>query len=226
MLPEIDNKTYFSRIHEEYRKASALADEFYQNIGAELKKKLYGVVVDFGNGGIINYPIENIDKLICIDIIYKNTTITDNKVDYRYGDFYDITFREEIDCLLAQFLFHHLVDDEKLKSSIRKIRGKLKRNGKIIILEIVLPRFAELIQNILKPIILNTLAIMRKPSLRFFSSRTLVELLAEAGYKDIQTQEIEMSVDKRLSPAPVLFPKMRIPGKMYPLKCILIEANP
>ncbi len=226
MLTGPDNKTYFSKFHEEYLKASSHSDELYQNIGAVLNKKLYGVVVDIGNGGVINYFTKNIDKLICIDIIFKNTIITNNKIDYIYGDFYDITLKDKIDCFLAQFILHHLTDDEKLISAIRKLRKNLKGTGKIIILEVVIPRFAELIQNVLKSIIFNLLVIMKKPSLRFFSSRTLVELLADAGYTDIQIQKIEKPVDKRISPAPVLFPNLRIPSKIYPFRYILIEAKP
>lgn len=217
------NKTHFVKIKKEYQKASEYSDELYQNIAARLNKILFGRVVDFGNGGIINYDTKKIIRLICVDIINKSKNITNRKIDFIYGDFYDFDLSCKADCILAQFLLHHLTDDIKLINSIKKIKNKLNEKGKIIIVEIEVPIFVELIQNITKPIIFKVLALIKKPGLRFFSSRSLFTLLAESGFKDIRIQNIP--IGKKVSPAPVLFPKLRIPGKLYPFRCILIEAK-
>ena len=75
----MENKTYFQQIQKKYKKAAEYNEELYQNTAMRLNKILYGDVVDFGNGGIINYQTGNIKKLICIDIIFNDKMITDNK---------------------------------------------------------------------------------------------------------------------------------------------------
>lgn len=217
------NKTHFAKIKKQYQDASEYSDELYQNIASRLNKILFGMVVDFGNGGIINYDTQKIEKLICVDIINKGKGITNKKIDFVYGDFYDFDLTCKVDCLLAQFLLHHLTDDKGLINSIRKVKARLNEEGRIIILEIEIPAFVELVQNIAKPLIFKLLALLRKPGLRFFSSRSLCALLAGAGFKDIRIQNIP--IGKKVSPAPVLFPMLRIPGRLYPFKCILVEAK-
>ena len=41
-------------------------------------------------------------KLICVDIINKSQMITDNKIDFIYGDFYDIELAGKVDCILIE----------------------------------------------------------------------------------------------------------------------------
>ena len=219
----MENKSYFEKVTKEYKKASEYSEELYQNMAIRLNKILFGRVVDFGNGGIINYDTQKIEKLICVDIINKNRNITNKKINFIYGDFYSPDLNSNADCILAQFLLHHLTDDKKLRISIRKVKTKLNERGKLVIGEIVVPRSVELIQNIMKPIIFPILALMKKPGLRFFSAQSLSALLADAGFNDIQIQNIP--IGKKVSPAPVLFPGLRMPGKLYPFKCILIEAK-
>lgn len=217
------NKEYFTKIKKEYQKASEYSDELYQNVAARLNKILFGRVVDFGNGGIINYDTQKINKLICMDIIFENKSITDNKIDFIYGDFYDIDLDSKADCVLVQVVLHHLIDDKKLRKSYKKVKEMLNENGKFIIVEVAFPKFLESLQNIVKPIIFIVLSMMKKPSLRFFSTKSLSASLVEAGFNNIQIQYIP--IGKKVSPAPVLFPNLRIPGKLYPFKLILIEAK-
>ena len=219
----MENKTYFTKIVEEYKKATDYNEELYQNVGKKLDEILFGKVVDFGNGGVINYDTRRIKKLICVDIIFENKSITGNKINFVCGNFYDINHGCKADCVLAQVLLHHLTDEKKLRKCLRKVKAVLNKNGKFIIVEVAFPRFLELFQNIIKPILFNILAMMKKPSLRFFSVKSLLALLAEAGFNNIQIQYI--ATGKRVSPAPVLFPNLRIPGKLYPFKHILIEAK-
>ena len=219
----MENRIYFSKIQREYREYYEYSEELYQNTAEKLDKILFGKVIDFGNGGIINYNTDSLEKLICVDIINKDQKITDNKIDFIYGDFYDIELDGKVDCILIQFLLHHLTNDEKLHGSIQKLKNLLNENGKIIILEVVFPRYLERLQNMLQPLFFTTLRALRRPNLRFFSWQALVELLSTLQPSDIKVQYI--SIGKKVVPAPVLFPKLKLPGRLYPLKCILIEAS-
>lgn len=180
-------------------------------------------MVDFGNGGIINYDLRKLDQLICVDITSRNGRISNNKVTWVCGDFYDVQLNIRPDFVLAQFLLHHLVEEERLFEAMQRIRSMLKPEGKVIVLEIEVSRFFELVQRIFQPIILIGLAIIGRPPIRFFSAASLMKLLERADFKQIRSSKIP--IGKNLSPAPVLFPNLRIPGKIYPFRCIMVEAS-
>jgi len=217
------NKEYFKKIEKDYQEASEYNDELYRNIGSELDRILWGKVIDFGNGGVINYSTDDLEKVICVDIINQEQTLSSKKVDFIYGDFYAIDLNDKANCVLAQLMLHHLVDTEKIKHSLRHVHSLLEEGGRFIIVEVEFPRFLERIQNIFKPVLFKLLSMMNKPSLRFFSRQSLEKLVTEAGFSICTTRRI--SIGKRVSPAPVLFPKLKIPGKLYPFKCMLLETE-
>jgi len=219
----MENKVYFTKIRNEYQLASDHSSELYQNISHALEPNLKGVVIDFGNGGIINYDTSKLKKVICIDIINEEKHITDNKIDHIYGDFYNFELDSQADCFLLQFLLHHLTDNENISLSLRKLKEKLDPDGKLLIVEIDLPGYAESIQSMVMPLLNMLLSLLKKPHVRFFSSRTLVKLVTEAGFSNIETQTI--SIGKTVSPAPVLFPGLKIPGKLYPFNIIMLKAE-
>jgi len=218
----VEDKEYFRKIRANYLKASAYSSELYQATSTRLNRILFGTVVDFGNGGIINYDTKRLKQVICVDIINEEAKLSNGKVDFVYGDFYQGS-PCKADCVLAQYLFHHLTDDEGLREGIKKVKTMLNEKGKMVVLEVALPEWAENIQNRVRPVFLALLSALGKPGLRFFSAKSLVNLLRECGFRRIQEERI--SVGRRVSPAPVLFPDLRIDGKLYPFKCILIVAS-
>jgi hypothetical protein len=118
---------------------------------------------------------------------------------------------------------HHLTEDGKLKFALKKVKELLKENGILIVGEVAIPRFMELIQSIMRPLISGILAVLKKPGIRFFSRKTLAYFLVESGFEDIHITDI--AIGKKVVPAPVLFPKLKIPGRLYPFKIILVEAK-
>ena len=219
----MENKPYFTKIRGEYQLASERSSELYRNIAQALQPNLKGVVTDFGNGGIINYDTSGLSKVICIDIINEQKDLSESRIDHIYGDFYNLKLERDSDCFLAQFLLHHLTDDEKVLSSLRNIKGKLNPDGKLIVVEIDLPPWVERMQAILLPALKRVLSLMHKPQIRFFSSGRLIRLLEDAGFENISLQTIP--IGKKVSPAPVLFPRMQIPGKLYPFRIIMLKAR-
>jgi hypothetical protein len=116
-----------------------------------------------------------------------------------------------------------LPDDRKLKKSLIKVKELLNENGILIVGEVAIPRFIEFIQNRLRPIMSGILSLLKKPEVRFFSRKTLANFLVESGFENIEISDI--GIGKKVVPAPVLFPKLKIPGKLYPFKIILVEAR-
>ena len=224
MTRSTKDKNYFTKMTQEYQAASAYSGDLYRGISRRLDELLFGTVVDFGNGGIINYDFTALDKVICVDIINRDRKLTDNKVDFIYGDFYDCDMKVKADCILAQFLFHHLTDELGLRRGLREARSMLNQNGRMIVVEIGIPEWVEKVQSRARRLLFALLSFMKKPCLRFFSERSLFRLLRDAGFKDLRPQYVP--IGKLVSPAPVLFPNLRLPGLLYPFRCLLIEALP
>jgi hypothetical protein len=221
----INNKDYFLNTINKYRDASEYTGELYQNIGKYLNNRLCGRVIDFGNGGIINYQTGNLKKVYCIDIINENHS--EGKIEYMYGDFYDINLNIEADCLILQFLLHHLTEDSRLEYAMKKAKTLLVNPGKLFVMEVIFPAWIERLQNLFKPVIFSSLALLKKPSLRFFGIVSLRQLIMHAGFQILREEYISIRPldGKKMSPAPVLFPSLKIPGRLYPFKCVLIEAR-
>jgi SAM-dependent methyltransferase len=223
----VENKAYFKTIQREYGEASASSSQMYLDIGRRLDEILFGTVIDFGNGGVINYDAGRLDSLICVDLIDPGRStfpVSGEKIRYVQGDFYDIGVNFRPDCVLAQFLLHHLTDDQRLLLSLKRVRTLLRPGGKLILLEIKLPDCFEVIQRLFRPTLAFLYTLLQKPPVRFFSLRGLFKLLMEAGFAPGPAQVI--SIRGRVSPAPVFFPQLRMPGWLYPFRCMLIEARP
>lgn len=217
------NREYFTRIRADYRKATDYNAELYRNIAAQIGSLLRGTVVDFGNGGVINYDTANIDKLVCVDVINEGTELTSAKIDHVYGDFYEYELPRDADYVMAQFLLHHLTDDGRLEAALRRLRRALAGRGRLIVVETVLPAAFERLEQALRPAVDGFLKLLRRPALRFFSIASLCALLRRAGFSAIEVRPV--AIGRRVSPAPVLFPRLRIPGRLYPLRCVVVEAS-
>jgi hypothetical protein len=216
------NEVYFRQNKREILEAAEYNRELYANIAAKLYGLLRGKVIDFGNGGVINYDTMRIDKLICVDVTNAKKGLTSQKIDFIYGDFYSFEFPTDLHCVMAQFLLHHLSDDQRLSESLGGVRAALGHEGKFIVVEMLLPRYLELLQGALRPLIYRLLAWMGKPALRFFSLESLSSMLRSTGFGRIETHFVD--IGSRVAPAPVLFPRLKIPGRLYPLKCVIVEA--
>jgi len=221
------NEEYFSQIRQEYQEAIAYitehSAEWVRQLGAKLNEILAGKVADFGNGGVMFYDLDNIDELLCVDITNQKAPVTEGKITYVYGDFYDFDFPSDLDFSLAQMLLHHLTEDERLDTALRRLNIALGSRGKFVIVEMVMPAYMESIQNILRPVLDSALRMMNKPELRFFSFDSLSRTLKKAGFNHLTAHNIK--VVGWTAPAPALFPKLKMPGWLYPLRCVVIEAS-
>lgn len=220
----MDNEDYFSSIRGDYQRAVEGSSEGYANIAAELAGLLRGRVVDFGNGGVIHYPIEHLERLTCVDIINDETPVRRGKVEFVKGDFYAYDFPAGTDCVLVQFLLHHLPDDARLAAALAALRRALGTQGRLVVVEALMPRPMEALQNALQPLTSPLLRALHKPPLRFFSRPALSRLLTDAGFTELRFRRVD--VGARMAPAGALFPRLFIPGWMYPMQWVVVEATP
>jgi SAM-dependent methyltransferase len=220
----VDNEDYFGNIRGDYRRAVDGSAEGYANIAAELAGLLHGRVVDFGNGGVIHYATERIERLTCVDIINDATPVSRGKVEFVKGDFYAYDFPADTDCVLVQFLLHHLPDDARLAAALAALCRTLGTRGRLVVVEALMPRPMEALQNALQPATSRLLRALHKPPLRFFSRRSLAHLLTDAGFAELRFRRV--GVGARMAPAGALFPRLFIPGWMYPMQWVVVEATP
>ena len=219
----MDNERYFDKIRAEYQAAIADSSEAYANIGRLLDERLKGRVVDFGCGGIINYQMAHLEHLTCVDLMPPPAPASGAN-SWEQGDFYSYDFSAGPDQVLVQFLLHHLPEDEQLEAALRRLARDLPPGGKLVIVEMLLTGIAPAVQWLLRPLIRLGLNLLGKPDIRFFSQDSLTNLLQRTGFGQLSWETVD--VGTWVAPAPVLFPKLRMPGKWYPLRCVVLEAAP
>ncbi|MGD2090148.1 MAG: methyltransferase [Candidatus Aminicenantes bacterium] len=221
----MDNKEYFSKNKNLYKEEVKKCNVLYRNIANKLNEIISGKLIDWGNGGIINYDNERLKKVICFDIINENKILTSDKTDHLYGDFYQPEFPLKPDYILIQFLLHHLVDDEGIKNGLKECRKVLEHKNQLIVVEMVLPVYLEVIQNALKPLLFLLLTLFKKPTIRFFSKKSLFRALEETGFNVVKVINIELGKSMILSS--VISPKLKLklPTLLYPTRCVILLAE-
>jgi ubiquinone/menaquinone biosynthesis C-methylase UbiE len=93
--------------------------DVYRNTKKLLDKFLVGVksVLDVGNGGVINYTFENLERLDCLDISISESTKTkyghQENVQFIMGDALHLPFdNDQYDVAILQYVLHHLTVSE------------------------------------------------------------------------------------------------------------------
>ena len=188
----MENEEYFSGIKREYQEAIDFSSEIYANIGAALKPRLRGTVVDFGNGGVINYDTGDIDRLRCVDLVAHEPETSMPNVEFVRGDFYEYRIPDGTDAVLAQFLLHHLPDDARLDAALARLREDLGDKGRFVVVEMLLPAPAAWLQTLVRPLLYRLLGAMGKPALRFFSRASLQQRLRAAGFERLSWTRVDV----------------------------------
>lgn len=194
----------------------------YEQSGKIIEPYVQGRVLDIGSGGVINYSLDKVDKLVCQDIVFGNHSPGSDKISFVYGDFYYYQPLFSPDTVIAQFLFHHLADNQKLIDSLSKLKQSMPRRANLIIAEVELPGFLNITQ---KFFLKSALKFFDKPEIRFFTQPKLMDILSQAGFKSTLIQSFR--IQGMVNPAPVIFPRIKIPGWLYPFKIMILRAfNP
>ena len=215
----MENQEYFLRNRTAYKNAVSSSAGLYEQCGKVIEPYVQGRVLDIGSGGIINYSLDRVEQLVCQDIIFDKQTIGHDKVSFVYGDFYDYKPLFSPDTVIAQFLFHHLSDDYRLIDSLSRLRQSMPKSACLIIAEVEMPGFLDKPQRVLlKP----ALKLLAKPEVRFFTQPGLMDILSRAGFKSTVIKSFR--IQGMVNPAPVIFPRIRIPGWLYPFRIRIIKA--
>lgn len=222
---------HFHKVSDSYQQVVLGTNrQLYQNVRLELEKHLRGVVLDIGNGNVFNYDLDRLDKVIAVDLAFRNMKDS-SKVNYFSGDARNLNMAQDHSCdyVLMQFLVHHIVDRNKkmtgdsIARALSECHRVLKIGGKLIIVEMLVTSFVETLENILYSLTYKLLTLLNKPMVKFYSRLGLIARLKKAGFSDIIDYEIDMG--KWIDPFEALFPgAMKLPRFLYPAQCRLISS--
>ena len=205
----------------------------YQNIGVSISEQLKGSVLDIGNGGVFFYNTEPLEKITAVDIAYPHQMMNTEKISFITGDARDLHFLadETYDCILMQFLLHHIVEstrqqtEDVLLSIFQESFRLLKRGGKIVIIESIVNSFVEVWENLFYTFHASILHALNRPMVKFYSLKSLTELLKRSRFAEVQIQKIPIG-NKWIPLAPALFPGiLKVPPYLFPTRFYRIVST-
>lgn len=231
---EIDVGEYFSKYSEDYNAdIYGPLQEACWNVRKVLDKRLYGTILDIGNGGVFFYNTNALEKIIAVDLAYPKEIQNTEKITFYSGDARDLSFleTEKVDCVLMQFLLHHIVEktrkqtDESLTKLFAETRRVLKPNGRLIIVESVVFPIFESFENVFYALNSYILRLLNKPMVKFYSKWSLMSYIKKEGFSHLEFKKISLG-ERWIPLAPALFPgKFIVPPWLYPTRFCCITAS-
>jgi SAM-dependent methyltransferase len=219
-------KQYFEKNPEHLKHAKEAYILLYENSGKKISPHISGTVLDIGSGGIINYNSAKAEKLVLIDISVANKENAVKNIFFVNSNVKQLGLKRGIaNSIIIQHVLHHLAEDtrkkseESLANSIHEISSALKKGGKLIIIEGVVPYSLEIIQKILFP--LNKILyqiLFNFPMVLQYSQKTIIKQVQQHG---LNIESIELIDDGNVLP---IF-GMNLPRKYIPLKHLCIIAR-
>lgn len=218
-----------------YKNVHTSLQQLYQNIGMSINEQLNGAVLDIGNGGVFFYDTTIPEKITALDVAYPHAMENTEKISFITGDVRNLHFlkNETYDCVLMQFLLHHVVESthkkttETLTGIFQELFRILKRGGKIILVESVVNIAVETWENLFYPLHAGILTLLNRPMIKFYSAKSLTEFLTQGQFCDVKTQEIAIG-EKWIPLAPALFSgSLKVPPFLFPTRfCRILSTKP
>lgn len=228
-MPE-RNTTYFDTHADTYAdRITSIQRVFYENSARLLNRYLppNGVVLDLGNGGVINYEYDKLLRLDCADIVISPGA------EARYAHAGNIRFfqadatdmagvaAESYDAVILQTVIHHLAGptlrktEQRVKAAIQECRRVLRPGGRLLVMEsTVAPWFCS-VERAFYPAMALFFRLCRFGYVYQFSPATLQAVLACAeGLRLLSSEKVDVgsriwlmghSVPTRLTPCGVCF---------------------
>ena len=163
----------------------------YRFIAQEISKQIGSAktILDMGNGGFINYAIPPSTRLIrAIDICIKRQfkkKVGKTEIIFQNGDVLSYQDANKYDLVLMQNFLHHVVGEtttenyRNLEICLGKTIRLLKKNGRLVIMESVVPRWLETIEKFTYPLTKGIIPIIfHHPATFQYSQQTIVSALS------------------------------------------------
>jgi SAM-dependent methyltransferase len=221
---------HFSLQYDAYKESVLKTNQqWYRNINEKLDPFLDGDVLDIGNGGFFTYDVKKARSITAVDVAFKDTTRLTRYPNVRYvcDDARSLSRIQPraFDTVVFQLILHHLVGPTKramlhnILCALRAARRTLKAGGKLVIVEITIPRPFEAVASVLYPLGVVLFGLMNKPTVGLFSNGTITDLMTQADIADICCDRImygkHVDIFNGIKPGLVVVPSWLAPQKSY-----------
>lgn len=223
-------KRYFDKNVERLKRTKETKQsEIVRATTLSLEGRLKGKVLDIGSGGRIDYSLDNIAKLVSLDISSKSFKRLgkSNKIEFIPGDARNLSMKDSLfDCVVILHTIHHLAGNnltathKNIEDCFRESHRVLKKSGKILIIDAICPRIVQRIENLLFKLSFLVLSLSDKPMVYYFSLFDLMSILSRVGFKMIAFSYLNTGNAKHCP----FTSSIGIPFKYTPLSHVLIEG--
>ena len=212
-------KEYFDSKPKHFRKPLESYPILYKEAAERINKHIQGKVIDVGSAETINYDTNKIKTLILADITNMNKEKAQKNIFLINSDMREIGIKSDLmDFAIIQHTLHHLAGNT-LKRSLKNLNQGLqesyrilKKGGKGLIIEGVVPEPFYILQKILFPIHKKIYKIFfNHPMVIQYSERQIYKELKKVGFK-VEPSEI-IKTDKLLGILGINVPHWLIPIK-------------
>ena len=174
-------------------------------------------LLDIGNGGVFEYPIDHIRRVVAIDVfVERDFAERYPRVEWHQVSALDMNFLERFDTVIAVNTLHHIVGSSvratyaNLAEFMKRTTGCLCDDGRLVLIESTMPRWFVRLYSFLFPLVLALWPLSHPPTFQFHY-RDIVKAADQAGLSLREFTWIPKTSD-------VLFLGWQIKGWIVPIR--------
>jgi cyclopropane fatty-acyl-phospholipid synthase-like methyltransferase len=144
-------------------------------------------LLDIGNGGLFEYPIDHIPRVVAIDVfVEKDFAVRYPRVEWRQMSALEMEFAERFDTVIAINALHHIIGTSvkatygNLAEFMKRAKACLDTEGKLVVIESTMPRWFVRVYSLLFPMALKLWPLSHPPTFQFYF-RDIMTAAAQAG---------------------------------------------
>ena len=169
------NAEYFA--DNDYYKSAQKRLEIYYFIGlaASHETAQAKALLDIGNGGVFEYPIAHIPRVVAIDVFVEESFAKRYpQVEWRQLSALDMEFDERFDTVIALNTLHHIIGSSvettytNLYVFMRRAMASLEGGGKLVLIESTMPRWFVWLYGRIFPYLLKVWPLTHPPTFQFY----------------------------------------------------------
>ena len=192
---------------------------------------LHGVVLDLGSGGVTEYRPGQIEFLISMDNVLEYLKHSRNEqAEDVCGDVTAIPLRAfSVDFIVTQFVLHHLTagsygqNARNVAAAAAEAARVMRPGGTLFIIDSMTSSFMERLQIWIYAVSRAALRLLHRPMVFFFSPGRLGRILEGHGLRVERIVHIDWG--NMTEAGQTLFPRLRLPLRRLPTKCLLVAAR-